>query len=363
VKPDPALLGWDLLIGFTVACLLATAFFAGSETGLMSVSRVRLRQLARRGPVPHLPRLERLLGRVEEPILTFLIGNNLVSVLLGAVLTAAFGARWGARGEWLAGAVTALLVITFGEIVPKVVFREYPERLTLAVTPAIRGVMFALAPARLVLRGWVALWARILPGGTAAGSAVLSREAVTALLLGHPELAGQDERFGDVLQRFLALGDRRLDEIMVPLARAVVVPPGTGLAGASSLAARSGYSRLPVADAGGGIAGWILARDLLLEAPDVPDGDAPIPPPLLRDCLFVDAGMTPYELFEEMQWQHQQMAIVADRDGRALGLVTLENLVEAVVGRIADEFDEPDADRVPADPGAQAGGRLAPARV
>jgi CBS domain containing-hemolysin-like protein len=361
MKPEAVFPGWDVLIAVTAACLLASAFFAGSETGLMSISRVRLRQLVRRGPVPHLPRLERLLSRVEEPILTFLIGNNLVNVLLGAVLTAAFGARWGGRGEWLAGAVTALLVITLGEIGPKVVFREYPERLTLAVTPAIGGVMIALAPARIVLRAWVALWSRILPGGAAPGASVLSREAVTALLLGHPELAGQDERFGDVLQRFLALGSRRLDEIMVPLSRVVAVPPGAGLAGAAALAVRSGYSRLPVADADGGMAGWILARDLLLEAPCDPAGEAAIPPALLRDCLFVDAGLTPYELFEEMQWQHQQMAIVVERDGRVLGLVTLENLVEAVVGRIADEFDEPVVDGAVADVGREAGGRELPA--
>ena len=360
MKPDSAFPGWDVLIAVTAACLLASAFFSGSETGLMSISRVRLRQLARRGPVPHLPRLEQLLGRVEEPILTFLIGNNLVNVLLVAVLTAAFGARWGARGEWLAGAATALMVITLGEIVPKVVFREYPERLILAVTPAIGGVMIALAPARIVLRAWVALLSRVLPGGAAPGASILSREAVTALLLGHPELAGQDARFGDVLQRFLALGGRRLDEIMVPLSRVVAVPPGAGLAGAAALAVRTGYSRLPVADADGGMAGWILARDLLLEVPRSPVGDEAIPPALLRDCLFVDAGLTPYELFEEMQWQHQQMAIVVDRNGRVLGLVTLENLVEAVVGRIADEFDEPVVDGVAADAETDAGGSELP---
>ncbi len=360
MKPDAAAVGWDVLIAVTAACLLASAFFAGSETGLMSVSRVRLRQLARRGPVPHLPRLERLLGRPEEPILTFLIGNNLVNVLLSAMLTAAFGARWGGRGEWLAGVVAALLVVTLGEIIPKVVFREYPERLTLAVTPAIRAAMLALAPARFVLRAWVALWSRLLPGGASPGASVLSREAVAALLLGHPELAGQDERFGGVLQRFLALGSRRLGEIMVPIARMVAVPPGAGLAAATALAARSGYSRLPVAEAGGGVAGWILARDLLLEAPPAPAADAAIPPALLRDCLFVDAGLTPYELFEEMQWQHQQMAIVVDRAGRALGLVTLENLVEAVVGRVADEFDEPVAAGTVAGAGEETSGRESP---
>ncbi|MHB8080462.1 MAG: CNNM domain-containing protein [Candidatus Krumholzibacteriia bacterium] len=359
MTPTAPFPGWDVLSAVTVACLLACAFFAGSETGLMSISRVRLRQLARRGPVAHLPRLERLLGRVEEPILTFLIGNNLATVFLGAVLTAAFGGRWGGRGEWLAGAVTALLVITLGEIVPKIVFREYPERLTLAVTPAIRGAMIVLAPARVVLRAWVALWSRLLPGGSASGASVLSREAVAALLLGHPELGVEDERFGAVLRRFLALGGRRLDEIMVPLSRVVAVPAGTGLAGAVAIAARSGYSRLPVADPAGGMAGWILARDLLLEAPRGAAADAAIPPVLRRDCLFVDAGLSPYELFEEMQWQHQQMAIVTDRDGRVLGLITLENLAEAIVGRIADEFDEPVAGGAAADAGAATDGSAA----
>ncbi len=342
MSPGPPL-AWDVVAAVTVACLLGSALFSGSETGVMSVSRIRLRHLARRGPVPGLARLEALLRRIEDPVMTCLIGNNLVNVWLSAVWTAALGARYGVRGEWAAGTVAALLTIVVGEIVPKVVFREYPERATLAVGPLIRGAMVLFWPARLVLRGWSALLRRLLPGGAPAGGATLGRDTLAALLLGHPELAGEDERFAGVLERFLALSSVRLRDIMIPLARAVTVPASADPAAAAVIAAESGYSRLPVAAEDGRVTGWLLARDLLFpDAAAAPPGrGGGLPPGLVRSCLYVDEALLPYELFEEMQGQRQQLAIVVARDGAPLGLVTLENLVEAVVGRIEDEFDAP----------------------
>ncbi len=327
--------GWGTVALVTLVCLAGSAFFAGAETGVMSVSRIRLRHLARRGRVRHLAPLEDLLGRVEDTIMTFLIGNNLVNVALSAVWTTALGAWLGATGQWLALLVVALLVIGPGEILPKVVFREYPERAMLLVTPVVRAFMLLLWPARWALRNWTGLLRRLLPGGAASGNTVLGRETVAALLLAHPELAGQDERFAAVLGRFLALAHVGVREIMTPLAEVVAIRAEASRDEAVAVAARSGYSRLPVLTAAGGLAGWILARDLLFPA------QAAVPGALLRTCLLVDEGMLPYELFEELRWQRQQLAVVVDRAGAPLGLVTLEDLVEAVVGRIEDEFDEP----------------------
>ena len=107
-----------------------------------------------------------------------------------------------------------------------------------------------------------------------------------------------------------------------------------------AVAAESGLSRLPVRRADGrNLAGWLLVRDLLLRLSEPGDTGRRLPADLVRTCLLVDVRMTPHELFEEFHDRRQQLAVVVDADGEVLGLITLEDLVETVVGSIEDEFD------------------------
>ena len=161
--------GFDLTTTLVIAgvSLVMSAFFSGSETGLMSVSRVRLRG-REYGRGPRGRRLDDLLRHIEDPIMTCLIGTNLFNVLVSAVVTAALTERFGERGEWLAVLIVATVVILFGEILPKVLYREFPERLTVASVPGIRVAMVLAAPVRWVLRGYSELWRRMLPTSAAA---------------------------------------------------------------------------------------------------------------------------------------------------------------------------------------------------
>ncbi|MBK7702993.1 MAG: DUF21 domain-containing protein [bacterium] len=205
-------------------CLTASAFFSGAETGLMSISRIRLRTLLRRQPHPGAAALRRLLARIEDPVLTCLIGTNLANVGFSAVLTAALATRYGNRGEFAAAAIAAVLVIVFGEIIPKVVYREFPERLSLASVRPLRAVMLLLAPARWVLLAYSSLLDRLLPGrGRRAEGAVIGREAMHQLMAAHPA-AAQDGRFTELLARCLALSDLNLDAVMTPWARVDSLP-------------------------------------------------------------------------------------------------------------------------------------------
>ncbi len=320
-------------------CLVSAAFFAGAETGLMSISRIRLRTLLRREPHAGAAALRRLLARVEDPVLSCLIGSNLATVAFSAVLTAALTARYGDHSELAAAAIAAVVVIVFGEIVPKVVYREYPERLSLASVRPLRAAMLLLAPVRWVLLAYSSLIDRLLPGGGRHGEgAVIGREAMHNLIAAHPA-AAQDERFTELLARCLALSDLNLEAVMTPWDQVDSLPRAVDPATCRRLAAASGYSRLPVlGDAPHEVQGWILVRDLLLSETVKQDWRR-IPDALLRTCPRVDRGMSPWGLFEEMRWQRQQMAVVVDAEGNPLGLVTLEDLLEVLVGSIEDEFD------------------------
>jgi len=330
LTPDLALL---LLLG----SLLGSAFFSGCETGLMTVSRVRLSLLARQGD----RRVERLLalrGELDDAILTCLVGTNLSNVLASAVATALLTAALGPRGEPVAVAAASLVLVIFGEILPKVLYREYAERLTLASLEPLRGFRALIWPVRTGLRAYSRLLQR-LGGADEEHGMGLDRTALAALL-SSDDPDPRERRFQAAMDRFLRLSTRQVAELMRPLDEVVSVPEDITLDAALAVASRSGFSRLPVRGTGDDLVGYLLVRDLLL-AEGTAAGDRPVPVDLVRALLLVDAALSPYELFEELHSRDAQLAAVVDAAGRALGIITLEDLIEKVTGAIADEFDRP----------------------
>jgi putative hemolysin len=148
-----------------------------------------------------------------------------------------------------------------------------------------------------------------------------------------------DQRFSEAMDRYLALANHRLSESMRSMEQLVTVEPATTVGNCLALAAESGYSRLPIADPDtGGLPAYVLVRDLLF-LPRA-EHEVPVPRRLWRSLLLVDERMTPYELFEELRSQGRQLAVVADTAGNPLGMITLEDLIETVIGSIQDEFDD-----------------------
>lgn len=327
---------WGFVTLVSLACLVASAFFSGTETGLMSVSRVRLRRSAA-GETPVGRRLRRLLHDLEEPVMTCLVGNNLVNVVFSALMTVVLTERFGEAGQGLAVAVVSVLVLICSDILPKVIYREYPERLTLASMPVFTVVMAVLWPVRWVLRGYRRLWQRLLPSPDGHRRR-LDRKSLAALMLAHTPLSNQERGFGEILDRFLQLAHRPLTALMRPLEAVVAVGPESTVAECLAVAARSGLSRLPVTREDGCVLqAYVTARELLFLPPE--SAAMTVPRRLFRPFVLVDARMTPYEVFEELRGQANQMAAVCDPAGNPLGLITLEDLIETVLGSIHDEFD------------------------
>lgn len=332
--------GWTdngLIVAIAVAaCVVASAFFSGIETGLMSVSRVRMRRSAA-GDTPRGRRLRALLRDLEDPVLTCLVGNNLVTVALSALMTVALTARFGDAGEGLAVVIVSVVLLLFGEILPKVAFREWPERLTMAMLPAFLVVMAVLWPVRMVLRGYRRLLQGLVPS-SGDSRRRLDRGSLAALMLAHSPPSQQERGFAEILDRFLQLAHRPLTALMRPLDTVVAIGPETTVAECLAVAARSGLSRLPVTrEDGCALQAYVTARDLLFLDAEIQE--RPVPRRLWRPFVLVDARMTAYEVFEELRGQANQMAAVCDPAGNPLGLITLEDLIETVMGSIHDEFD------------------------
>ncbi len=331
-------LGSGGVIGLGIFSLFMSGFFSGSETGFMSVSRVRLRILPE-GDRPRVRRLHHQLRRIEDPILTCLIGTNLFNVFFTALVTAVFAERFGARGQWLAMGLVSVLVILFGEILPKVLYREFPERMTLASAPVISLAMGILWPVRWLLGGYTSLWHRFIPAAGAGGDD-LNRKSLAALLLTNTVPSDNDQRFAETMDRFLKLAGYPLSCNMRPLDSLVTVGPDVTVAECLATASQSGFSRLPVTrEDGRDLQGYVLVRDLLFLSPG--EHDLILPRKFIRSFLLVDERMSPYELFEELRSQNRQLAVVVDGSGNPRGMITLEDLIETVVGSIQDEFDPP----------------------
>jgi CBS domain containing-hemolysin-like protein len=337
-------MAWEITAVVSLVSLAFSAFFSGAETGYMSVSRVRLQRIMptdreRAGL------LSRQLRDIEQPILTCLIGTNLFNVLFSAVATVALTARFGTQGQGIAMAAVSVLVILFGEILPKVLFREFPEPLTLAAARGVAVAMTLTAPVRWVLRQYTRLWKRLLPAGV--GEDPLDRRRLAALLLTNTVPRPNDNRFATALNRYLQLAGHSLAESMKPVEELVRVGPDSTVGECLAVAARSGYSRLPLArEDGRHLQAYVLVRDLLFLPREF--HDRTVPRRLWRSFLQVDARMSPYEIFEEMRGQRRQLAVVVDPGGNPLGMITLEDLIETVTGSIRDEFDA--AEKRPAQP-------------
>ncbi len=319
-----------------IACLVVAGFFSGAETGVMSLSRARVRRLHRSGRTARAGLLEKMLTGIEDTILSCLIGTNLFNVVFSALVTMAVTARLGPEREWFAVVLVSVLVILFSEILPKVMYREYPERLMLASALPLAVAKFLLWPVRKLLGLYSLLWRKLL--GADREAAGFDRRSLSALLLSYSVPGGHEERFARLVDRFLKLAGGDLAGIIRPLDRMVTVTPQTTVATCLELAADSGFSRLPVLGPGRtGPLGYVLVRDLLFLPRQV--HALPVPRRLWRDILLVDARMSPYQLFEELRNQGEQLAMVADAAGRIQGMITLEDLIETVVGSISDEFD------------------------
>jgi len=332
--------GWspDLVTVVLLLALLGSAFFSGCETGLLSLSRVRLEARARRGD-RRVERLERLRANLDDAVLTCLLGTNLSNIVVSVVTTALLTAWLGASGEGLAVLSASLVLVIFGEILPKILYRESPEQLTLATLDVLRGFRWLVSPLRWALNAYAAMVARVM-GDQATGVAELDRRGL-ANWLSRTHAERGEARFHRTMVRFLQLSTRRIDQFMRPAAEVVTVPVAGTLEAALEVAARSGHSRLPVLGTQGDLDGYLLVRDLLL-AEGRADRRQPVPQDLVRPLLLVDGAMSPYELFEELHARGAQLAAVVDGRGRALGIITLEDLIEKVTGAIADEFDPPE---------------------
>jgi magnesium and cobalt exporter, CNNM family len=330
---------WLLAAGL----LLASAFCSGAETALTALGDARARQLRETGTRAG-RRLALWIDHPDRVLSTLLIGNTLVNVGGGA-LAASIGAKLALAGGWnvatgvaIATAVATVVILFFGEILPKTVGKRYPAEVSTSAMPAVRIVTLLLWPlSAAVTRGTHAV-VGLFGSKAGTGPAVTSADIEYLIEMGTRE-GVLDEVKEELLNSVLEFADRVAKEIMVPRTRMVAIDRDAAPDELVRIVTENPFSRMPVYQGSvDDIVGVLIVREIIH---DLRPGAAK---PLaidryLKPAFFAPEGMKISRLLKEMQRRRTHLAIVVDEYGGTSGLVTLEDVIEEIVGEIQDEAD------------------------
>ena len=317
-------------------CLLLSGFFSSSEAALFSLSQLHLHKM-REERFPFLSHVERLLDTPRRLLVTIIVGNEVVNIVLSATAAALFISLFGERGEWLAIAAVAPVLFLFGEAVPKIFGKTYSMRLSSLVAPLMTLVQKAVFPAVWLLEGISGLILGSFRKKEADSDALMEVEFRSLVDAGHEEgIIDASQR--DLIHRVFDLADTPVEDIMTPRVDMFCLPVSTTPQALRREIIEQGYSRVPLYGTGpDDIVGILYARDLLgLMA----EGKAPASAePLLRKPFFVPEERSADQVLRDFQKRNMHVAIVVDEYGGISGLVTMEDILEALFGDIYDERD------------------------
>lgn len=327
-----------ILLALFSACIVLSSFFSGSETALTTLSDAAVFRLKERKH-PQAARLERLRGHLPQTISTLLIGNNLVNIAAGSIGTVlaieALGEKWGVVTATVA---TTLILLVFGEVTPKTLAARNAERVACVAAPVVELLAKLLAPLARLLSGVAGVLLRPFGGRTTATAEVTGEDVKSLISLSHDQGQLESEE-KDILHAVLEFGDRPVVEAMVSRAKMILLPADASFEKVEAIGRVWRYSRLPVyRDTPDDIVGILHVKDLF----DVTDAEEKsfTLARFLRPAIFVPELKRSGDLFREMRRRRFHMAIVVDELGAVSGLVTLEDLVEQMLGDIDDEHDE-----------------------
>ncbi len=334
-----------IAIAVVVALWAVSGVLALCETAFTRVSRIRLLAREEEGD----KRARRVLRLMEHPeqtlnsILLLVLGCQMIgATLLGTVLEPTFGA-WGV----VIGIVVEIFVVfTLFEVVPKTWALQHSERSALAMSPLLAFIT-GFWPLRVTTRGFIGIANVVLPGrGLRHGPFVTEEEILTMADVAAQEAAIETEE-RELIHSIFEFGDTVVREVMLPRTDMVAVEADATVDEGIEAAISAGKSRLPAYDdTTDDIVGLVFLKDLVARR-GAGEGAEPVRGSL-RPAHFVPESKRVAELLREMQTEKYHMAIVVDEYGGTAGLVTMEDLLEEIVGEITDEYDveEPSVERL-----------------
>lgn len=336
--PGPWPLGDIIVLG---VCLLSSAFFSGTETALTALSDRRTRQLIDEGD-RFSPVLQAWLDRPTRMITTLLVGNNLVNIL-GSVLAARIAHHFlDSYADAAAVGAMTLIVLVFGEVTPKTFAKHNPEKIAVPAMYLVRVFEVLFLPLGWGLAAFGKALVRLVGGKDRRdGPSVTEGDIEYMIELGAKEGVFEEETKGDLLHSAVEFGDVIAKEIMVPRTQVHFLKLDDTFEEAMARVVEWGHSRIPVyRETIDQVTGVLYAKDLLKVAARDPEKDPEVRHLIRRNLLFVPETQRVAETLREMRLRRQHLGIVLDEFGGTAGLITIEDILEELVGEIRDEYDQ-----------------------
>lgn len=310
------------------ALLAMSAFFSASETSFSGVSRSRLKVMAEDGNkkadlVLHMSQ------DYDKLLSTILVGNNIVNIGLSSLATVWFTSMLKSGGASVSTIVTTVLVLIFGEITPKSLAKEAPEKFAMALAPMLRLCVLVLTPINWIFTQWKKLLRSVI---SVEEDRVVDGEELLAIVSEAEREGGIDDVESQLIQNAIEFGDHNAIEIATPRVDVTAVSEEATRESVERTFAETGFSRLPVYKGSvDNIIGILHQKDFLVHK-DWHKG--------IQQPLFVTETMDVGALLKQMQRNKSHMAVISDEFGGTAGIVTMEDILEELVGDIWDEHDE-----------------------
>ena len=329
------LAAWPFVLLGLVFLIVSSAFFSGSETALMAVDRWRIRHLSRKRRRARL--VEKILREPEKFIGTILLGNNLVNVAASALATWMAISLMGEGGVIWATLIMTLIILVFAEITPKTIAAYYPEQMAILIVQPIYGLIKVLYPVVRVLSAMsnmLIVLARLEKPGP---GALVGVEEIAAMIKVGAEEGILKKREEEMLQAVLTLGSISVESVMIPTRDMVAFEMNTPYDEVLAGMKRSEFSRYPIyKEDKGEVAGFVHIRDLLKWSGSV--GEFSLRK-IMRTASYVPEVKSVRQQLVDFQKTRSHLAFVVDEYGEVVGIVTLEDILEEIVGEIQDEHD------------------------
>jgi len=324
------------------ALLLLSGFFSGSETALTAASRARIHHLARKGN-KRAQAVSWLIDRREQLLGSILLGNNLVNILASSLATSVLITIYGQAGVVYATVIMTILVVIFAEILPKTYAIRHADRMALAVAPIARGIVWFFSPVVLVMLALVrVILALFGVDRKDRGNIVSAADEIRGAIHLHTSGGGIVKHDRDMIESILELSEVELSDVMVHRKNMFTIDAGAPTKTIIEQILESPNTRTPIwRDDPDDIIGVIHVRDVLRALSEV-GGDAEKldVDALASEPWFVPETTTLREQLSAFRRRRVHFALVVDEYGALMGLVTLEDIIEEIVGEISDEYDE-----------------------
>ncbi|MBI4685016.1 MAG: HlyC/CorC family transporter [Nitrospirae bacterium] len=333
------------LIIVIVLSIIAVALLSSSESSFIAVNKIRIRGLLEKGD-SRAKAVQKILERHDRFFSAVILSGNLFTILATSIGTALALQYFGEDGIIIATIVMTFLTVVFGELAPKTFAVAHSEKVSLFLAKPIAFYIKTISPLVWIFNFASNFIIRILGGKKRPLSPLVTEEEIKTMISIGQEEGTLEQEEKEMLHNVFAFGDKVVTEVMVPRTEIVSIPQESTVDDAIRLVSEEGYSRYPVINESiDTITGILYVKDILIKmAEGKIQKHSPITE-LVREAYYIPENKMVTELLDEMQKKKLQIALIMDEYGGTAGLITLEDIIEEIVGGLQDEFEAMEAEK------------------